>query len=91
MVNWGNALLVAVLGMGIVFIVLILIMCVLLIMEKIFAPKKKTVKTAEKAETAQKAPETAPKITATIHITFITIFDFSHKKRRYRNILYLRH
>lgn len=63
MVNWGNALLVAVLGMGIVFIVLILIMCVLLIMEKIFAPKKKTFKTAEKAETAQKAPETAPKIT----------------------------
>ena len=60
MVNWGNALLVAVLGMGIVFIVLILIMCVLLIMEKIFAPKKKTVKTAEKTETVQKAPETAP-------------------------------
>ena len=61
MVNWGNALLVAVLGMGIVFIVLILIMCVLLIMEKIFAPKKKTVKTPEKTETVQKAPETAPK------------------------------
>lgn len=61
MVNWGNALLVAVLGMGIVFIVLALIMFVLILMEKILAPKvNKDVKTAE---TAQKAPETAPKIT----------------------------
>ena len=49
MVNWGNALLVVVLGMGIVFIVLALIMFVLIIMEKVLAPKVK------------KAPETAPK------------------------------
>lgn len=62
MVNWGNALLVVVLGMGIVFIVLALIMLVLIIMEKVLAPKvNKDVKTAEKTETVQKAPETAPK------------------------------
>ena len=62
MVNWGNALLVVILGMGIVFIVLALIMWVLIIMEKILAPKdnKKDVKQAEKTETV-KSPEAAPK------------------------------
>ena len=40
MVDWGSALLVAVLGLSIVFIVLALIMLVLVFMEKIFAPKK---------------------------------------------------
>ncbi len=49
MVDWGSALLVAVLGMAIVFLVLSLIMLVLVCMEKIFAPKKK--ETAVKTET----------------------------------------
>lgn len=52
MVNWGNALLVVVLGLGIVFTVLAIIMFVLIIMEKLLAPKSKkdsiTVETTEK-------------------------------------------
>lgn len=41
MVNWGNAILVAVLGLATVFAVLIIIMIALMIMTKIFAPTKK--------------------------------------------------
>lgn len=39
MVNWGNAILVAVLGLATVFAVLIIIMLALMLMTKIFAPK----------------------------------------------------
>lgn len=55
MVDWGSALLVAVLGMVIVFIVLSLIMGVLIIMEKVFAPKKAVPK-KEKEVTAVQVP-----------------------------------
>lgn len=48
MVDWGSALLVAVLGISIVFVVLALIMFVLMIMEKVFAPKKKEAIKSEK-------------------------------------------
>ncbi|MBE7037564.1 MAG: hypothetical protein E7404_01520 [Ruminococcaceae bacterium] len=41
MVNWGNAILVAVLGLATVFAVLIIIMVAIMIMAKIFAPAKK--------------------------------------------------
>lgn len=60
MVDWGSALLVAVLGLSIVFIVLALIMLVLIVMEKIFAPKKKeapSVKQEVKKEEPKKPVE----------------------------------
>lgn len=51
MEKWGKALLVVVLGLGIVFSVLAIIMFVLIIMEKIFAPKSnKNVSSAPKAD-----------------------------------------
>lgn len=62
MVNWGNALLVVVLGLGIVFTVLAIIMFVLIIMEKLLAPKPKkdsiTVETAEKEPVIQPQQQT---------------------------------
>ena len=58
MVNWGNALLVVVLGLGIVFIVLAIIMFVLIVMEKMLAPKEKnTPPVKEEAEKAHTAPQ----------------------------------
>lgn len=62
MVNWGNALLVVVLGLGIVFTVLAIIMFVLIIMEKLLAPKSKkdsiTVETTEKEPVIQPQQQT---------------------------------
>lgn len=58
MVNWGNALLVVVLGLGIVFTVLAIIMFVLIIMEKLLAPKSK--KDSITVETTEKEPVIQP-------------------------------
>ena len=55
MVNWGNAILVAVLGLATVFAVLIIIMIALMIMTKIFAPTN-TVKKEEKPKITTPPP-----------------------------------
>ena len=61
--DWGRAILVAVLGLSIVFIVLALIMLVLIVMEKIFAPKKKEeVKQSVKQEVKKEVPKKAVEV-----------------------------
>ena len=59
MVDWGKALLVAVLGLSIVFIVLALIMFILIIMEKIFAPKNKEEPKQSVKQEVQKPKQTS--------------------------------
>ena len=63
MVDWGSAILVAVLGLSIVFIVLALIMLVLIVMEKIFAPKKNEIpKQSVKQEVKKEEPKQTKKV-----------------------------
>lgn len=66
MVDWGEALLVAVLGIGIVFIVLALIMGVLMLMEKIFAPKNEAPAKAQEVKQVKEAPKAAAQEVKTV-------------------------